>query len=98
MWSHAGRDAPTLKRGRIPPTAAVLTVQGEDDHVVPVDSSLALHDGADPAQCTLAVVSQGDHFLQGYVTSSAMSRWAAELSDRCDRLSAVHRARDEATQ
>ena len=89
MWKHAGRVPPTLRRGAIPSTASVLTVQGDRDPIVPLEEVQRLHKGAEDSstsaagpQVELLVVARGDHFLRGTVTPHSLLAWFSRLCDR----------------
>lgn len=88
MWGHSGRAPPTLRRGSIPVTASVLTVQGDRDPIVTLEEVQRLHKGADESttsvgpQVELMVVARGDHFLRGIVTPHSLLAWFSRLSER----------------
>ena len=79
MFRHAGRAPPSLRRGAVPPSAAVLTVSGEADAVVPPAEVARLHEGADGARCRLLLAHGEDHTLRFTATHSAIRAWADEL-------------------
>ena len=85
MWKHAGRAPPTLRRGSIPGTASVITIQGDRDPIVSLEETQRLHKGADEAAVELLVVAHGDHFLRRTVTPNALVDWFQRLCDRTAR-------------
>jgi len=82
MWGHAGRALPTLRRGAIPSSAAVLTVHGDADAVVSLSESQRLHLDASADQCRLIVANCEDHFLRYTVTPTVILKWTQELIEK----------------
>lgn len=88
MWAHAGRRPPSLRADCMPVDAAVMTLHGDADGIVPLAESRRLHAGANDAAHQLVVAPGEGHFLENTVTHVALGEWAHSL---CARAGASRR-------